>query len=286
MKHTTIQTKILLIASLFLLNTLTTYAISTITTTDFTIVNTYTRTGTQYYTEGLAFLDSNTLIESAGIYGKSKIQLIKFPSMTVFKSTSLSSTYFAEGCVALNVSGVTYIYQMTWKEKKVFVWKASDLSLYKTIAFPSTIGEGWGLTKGSYTYSGKTIKAFYISNGSSNLYIVDPSTFKILKTVAVKKRNGYAITQLNELEMINGKVWANIYMTTKVAIIDPSTGYVDTIVDFAKLQTLAKTKASSMGLTIKSGDVLNGIAYDANNNRIIVTGKRWPLMWQVKVNGI
>jgi len=282
MKHT----KILLIASLFLLSTLTTYATSTITTTDFTIVNTYTRTGTQYYTEGLAFLDSNTLIESAGIYGQSKIHLLKFPSLTVSESHSLSSTYFAEGCVALTVSGVTYIYQMTWKEKKVFVWKASDLSLYKTLAFPSIIGEGWGLTKGSYTSSGRTIEAFYISNGSSNLYIVDPSTFKILKTVAVKKLNGAAITELNELEMINGKVWANIYMTTQVAIIDPSTGYVNTIVDFAKLQTLAKIKASSMGLTIKSGDVLNGIAYDATNNRIIVTGKRWPLMWQVKVNGI
>jgi len=280
------HTKTLFGACVLLLCLTISNAVTTKTTTDFTIVNTYTRTGTQYYTEGLAFLDSNTLIESAGIYGKSSINLISFPSMKVTKTNALSKTYFAEGCVSLTVSGVTYIYQMTWKEKKVFVYKASDLSLYKTLAFPTTIGEGWGLTKGSYTASGKTIEAFYISNGSSNLYIVNPSTFKVLKTVVVKKRSGTKITQLNELEMINGKVWANIYMTTQVAIIDPSTGYVDTIVDFAKLQTLAKTKASSMGLKIGSGDVLNGIAYDANTGKIVVSGKRWPLVWQVKVNGI
>jgi len=284
MKHT--STKILLIVGLFLLSAFTTNAITTKTTTDFTIVNTYTRTGTQYYTEGLAFLDSNTLIESAGLYGKSTIQLIKFPSMTISKQTKLGTSYFSEGCVPLVVNGVTYIHQMTWKEGKVFVYKASDLTLYKTITFPSTIKEGWGLTKGSYTSNGKTITAFYVSNGSNTIYIVDPSNWKVLHTFTVKKRNNAKITQLNELEMINGKIWANIYMTTQVAIIDPSTGYVDTIVDFAKLQTLAKTKASSMGLKIGSGDVLNGIAYDSTNNRIIVSGKRWPLMWQVKVNGI
>jgi len=281
------QTKKILGACLLLLClTIFQAASTTQVTTDFTIVNTYTRTGIQYYTQGLDFLNSNTLVESAGTYGKSSIQLVSFPSMKVTKLTRLSKTYFAEGCQVFNVSGKPRIFQLTWKEKKVFVWTASDLSLYKTITFPSTIGEGWGLTLGTYKSGSKTINAFYVSNGSSNLYIVDPSTFKILKTVSVKKRNGSKITRLNELEMINGKIWANIYLTTQVAIIDPSTGYVDTIVDFAKLQTLAKAKAKSMGLTINSGDVLNGIAYDEKTERIIVTGKRWPLMWQVKVNGI
>lgn len=283
MKHT----KIVLIASLLLLSALSSYAATTKVTTDFTIVNTYTRPGTtQYYTEGLAFLNPTTLIESAGLYGKSTINLVSFPSMKVTKTAKLGTTYFAEGTVSLDVNGVSYIYQMTWKEKKVFVYKASDLSLYKTLTFPSTISEGWGLTKGSYTSNGKTITAFYISSGSSNIYVVDPSTMKVLKTIPVKKLNGAAITQLNELEMINGKIWANIYMTTQVAIIDASTGSVATIVDFAKLQTLAKAKAKTLGLAIKNGDVLNGIAYDSTNNRIIVSGKRWPLVWQVKVNGI
>jgi len=282
-------TKTLLGACLLLLClTLSQATGTTVVSTNYTIVNTYNRTGNinLYYTEGLAFYNSTTLIESAGIYGKSSIHYVSFPDMNVTTNTNLSSTYFAEGTTSLEVNGVEYIYQMTWKEMKVFVYKASDLSLYKTLVFPSTIAQGWGLTKGTYVYNGKTMTVFYISNGSSNIYIVDPSTFTVLKTVAVKKLNGAAITQLNELEMVNGMIWANIYMTTQVAIIDPASGYVSTIVDFSKLQTLAKTQASSMGLTIGSGDVLNGIAYDTTNNVLVVTGKRWPLMWQIKVNGV
>jgi len=264
-----------------------TQAQTTKTTTDFTILKTYTRKGTQHYTQGLQFLDKDTLIESTGLYGESKIQHVKLSTMTVVKTKAIGSKYFGEGCQLHTVSGQNRIYQLTWKEKKVLVWKASDLTKVTEITMPTAIKEGWGITKGTYkTSTGKIAEAFYLSDGSSNLYIVDLTTFKVLKTVSVKKYTGSKVALLNELEWVNGKVWANIYNTNTIAIIDPATGYVDTIVDLTQLNTIVKKKATEMGLAIKSGYVLNGIAYDSTNKRLIVTGKKWPLMWEIKVNGV
>jgi glutamine cyclotransferase len=276
------KNQLILGLGLILLSLASIQAQTTRTVSDFTIVNSFTRK-TQYYTQGLQFLNKDTLVESTGLYKQSKIQHVSLSTQTVLKTKSIGSTYFGEGCQLHNVSGVQRIYQLTWKERKVLVWKASDLSLIKTITIPTAIKEGWGITKGAYTSS---INAFYVSDGSSNLYVVDLSTWKVLKTVSVKKRSGTRISMLNELEWVNGKIWANIYMTNTIAIIDPVTGYVDTIVDLTRLHTLAKAKAQEMGITLSSGYVLNGIAYDSANDRLIVTGKRWPLMWEIKVNGI
>jgi len=286
MKHTTLQA-LLGLSVLLLCITVSQAASSTKTTKDFTIVNTFVRKGTQYYTQGLQFLDKDTLIESTGLYGESRIQQVKLSTMAVLKTKALSSSTFGEGCQLHTVNGQQNIFQLTWKEKKVYVWKASDLSTVKTITMPSTIKEGWGITKGTYkTSAGKTAEAFYLSDGSSNLYIVDLTTFKVLKTISVKKYTGSKVALLNELEWVEGKIWANIYNTNTIAVIDPATGYVDTIVDLTQLNTIVKKKATEMGLAIKSGYVLNGIAYDSTNKRLIVTGKKWPLMWEIKVNGV
>jgi len=253
---------------------------STRTISDFTIVNTYIRRGAQYYTEGLIWKDSNTLVESAGQYGESELHLVSFPGMVVTKKTPLANKYFAEGIVMYTQNGVSRIYQLTWKERAFLVYNADTLKLVQTKTMPSSIKEGWGLTKS--TVNGKLV--FWASDGTGNIHQIDPVTLRTIKSISCKKRDGTRLNRLNELEYVNGKIWANIFPTTNVAVIDPSTGYADYIIDFSRLATLAKNQARAQGLKIVSGDVLNGMAYDSTNDRLIVTGKMWPVMWEIKVD--
>jgi len=259
--------------------------VTTTITKSFEIIKTHIRPGTvQYYTQGLILKDQDTLIESAGLYGASAIHYLNREDMTVGKEAKLDKEYFGEGCELVNINGESLIYQLTWRERKVFVWKADTLEQKEVLDLPEKITSGWGITsrqeKGP---DGVSRLYFYVSDGTPNIYVVDPQSFSVVKTIRIKRSDGSEVQNLNELEFIKGKLWANIYYSNEIAIINPATGYVEKILDVTELQQLAQSKVQELKLRWRDDYVLNGIAYDSQNDRIIITGKMWPVIWEIEV---
>lgn len=178
----------------------------------------------------------------------------------------LANPYFGEGITVFNGK----IYQLTWEEHKVFVYDALSLKKIKEFSWPY---EGWGLTHND--------SALIVSTGTSNLYFVDPNTFAIQKTVGVYHQYGYQ-SMINELEFVNGKLYANIYGQNDIIVIDPNTGKITNKIDCSNL--LAQAKVQYNPLNIDGGYVLNGIAYKASTNTFFLTGKCWPVIVEVKLN--
>jgi glutamine cyclotransferase len=178
----------------------------------------------------------------------------------VCQQVKLDPTYFGEGITVFKDK----IYQLTWQEHKVFVYNATTLKKEQEFTWPY---EGWGITHND--------SSLIISTGSSNLYFVRPSNFEIERT------DGYQ-SMLNELEYINGKIFANIYGQNEIVIIDPNTGSILQKMDCSNLLTQAKTSYNPQN--IDGGYVLNGIAYRAATNTLFLTGKCWPVIIEVKLN--
>jgi len=259
--------------------------VPTTVTKNFEIIKTHIRPGTiQYYTQGLILKDQDTLIESAGLYGSSSIHYLNRADMTVGLEAPLDREYFGEGCELVNINGESLIYQLTWQERKVFVWKAETLEQKEVLDLPKEIKSGWGITsrqeKGP---DGISRLYFYVSDGTQNIYVVDPESFSVVKTLTIKKSDESIVKNLNELEFIKGKLWANIYYKNEIVIINPVTGYVEKILDVTELQKLAESKVQELKLRWQNDYVLNGIAYDSQNDRVIITGKMWPIIWEIKV---
>jgi glutaminyl-peptide cyclotransferase len=214
---------------------------------------------TSSYTEGLEFYDS-TLIESGGNYSHSKLFQYDPKSGKVLKELKLDDKYFGEGITVLHDT----LYQLTYKEKTVFVYDAKTFKKIKELPFE--VGEGWGLTN-----DGKNLIA---STGSSNLYYFEPGTLKLLKTLNVTE-NGSPVPNVNELEYVDGYVYANQWQYNYIVKIDPSTGNV-----------VAKLDLSAMVDSIQKQDpnaeVLNGIAYNPATKKFYVTGKHWPQMFEIQ----
>lgn len=212
---------------------------------------------TDNYTQGFFFYDG-ALMESNGGYGKSAF--VKYAdnwSEKPAKSLKFGKQYFMEGSCALNGK----VYVLTWKNQVIFTYDASELKWLKSDKYAR---EGWGLTT-----DGKSLIA---SDGSSKLYYLDPSNgFKTTKTVNVT-RSDRPVTYLNELEWIDGKIWANVYLRSWIAIINPSSGEVEGVVDCSEL---VKRCAPDVDLC------LNGIA--AQDGKIYITGKEWPLIFQIEL---
>jgi len=208
------------------------------------------------YTQGLFFRDGR-LFESTGQYGESSFREVELESGKVLKKLDFNRKYFGEGSVMMGDN----LYILTWENKVAFIYDASSLEYKATYSYPR---EGWGLTT-----DGKQLIA---SDGSSRLYFLD-SEFKLQRSVTVKM-DGRAVRYLNELEYIDGKIWANVYMTDMILIINPSDGAVEATVDCSGL--LPKS------LRDENTDVLNGIACDASG-RIFLTGKNWKRLYEVKL---
>lgn len=206
------------------------------------------------YTQGL-FFHEGKLYESTGLYGESSIRIVDLPSGKALRKTDFSRKYFAEGSVVMGGS----LYILTWESKAAFRYDAETLEYQASYNYPR---EGWGLTT-----DGKCLIA---SDGTPNIYFLDEN-FKTLRTVKVRMGNR-AVSDLNELEYIDGKIWANIYLTGTVVIIDPGTGYVEAMVDCGALKPSSKAV---------DADVLNGIAWDGEN--IYMTGKKWDKLFQVRL---
>ena len=222
------------------------------------IVNTYPH-DTSSFTEGLIFYN-NKLYEGTGIEGKSKWAEIDLKTGKEVKSSKLDPAYFGEGIVIVNDT----VYQWTYKNKVGIMYSLKDFKKLGNFTYASE--EGWGMT-----YDGKNIIA---SDGTSNLYFYEPGTFKLLKTQTITE-SGSPVGGTNELEYIDGFIYANQWQTPYIFKIDPNTGVVVAKIDFTDLITRVKN-------TYPFIDVLNGIAYDATTKKIYITGKNWPELYEVQ----
>lgn len=223
----------------------------------YAVVNTFPH-DTHAYTQGLVF-DGNTLYEGTGQRGISDLRIVDLKSGQVQKNMPLPEQFFGEGITILNDK----IYQLTWQEQRGFVYNKKTMEKVGEFSYA---GEGWGITTDG--------KMLYQSDGTNAIRIVDPSSFTEKGRIEVYDNVG-AVEYLNELEFINGELWANIYQTDKIARIDPSTGKVLGYIDFSNL--LPKSDYT------EGTDVLNGIAYHKSSGKIYVTGKNWPKLFEVKV---
>jgi glutaminyl-peptide cyclotransferase len=214
---------------------------------------------TSLFTEGLEFY-KGLLVESGGNWGKSKLVSYDLSSGKLAKEVKLDSIYFGEGITVLNDS----IYQLTYKEEVVHVYSAKD---FKKIKQLSINGEGWGLTN-----DGKNIIA---SNGSSNLFFYEPGTFRLLKTELITE-NGNPVVNINELEYINGFIYANQYQYPYIIKIDPNSGQVIAKMDLTDLINKVKSQAPYI-------NELNGIAYNPETKKFYVTGKYWPQIFELQI---
>lgn len=212
------------------------------------------------FTEGLEF-HNGSLWESTGLNGSSSIRKVELATGKVLENHPLSTLYFGEGITFFG----DRLYQLTYMNGIAFVYDAKTFRQIQSFHYS---GEGWALTHDS--------KRLIMSDGSSGLRFLDPATFHELARLVVRD-GGQPVMNLNELEWIDGEIWANIWTQEIVARIDPSSGNVKSWVDFAGLRRQAGCSNSC--------DVLNGIAYDSARRRIFVTGKNWPKLFEIQVTG-
>jgi glutamine cyclotransferase len=207
------------------------------------------------FTEGLVF-DNGQLYESTGGYGTSSLRRINLENGTVQQEFLLPNQYYGEGLTVVNGSLV----QLTWQNKIGFIYDKETFGLLGNFSYTT---EGWG-----FTYDGRSL---IMSDGSSNLYFLNPITYQRVGQVSVHDGNT-PVTNINELEYVKGDVYANIWLQQKIAIIDPQTGTVKGWIDLTGLFQSNDPNA-----------VLNGIAYDQKTDRLFITGKDWPSLYQITI---
>lgn len=213
------------------------------------------------YTQGLLYHDGY-MYEGTGQYGESSIRKTDMKNGKILSVLNIDSNLFGEGITIFGDK----IYQITWRSRKGFIYDLKTFTLESTFQYNS---EGWGIT----TVGNHLI----MSDGSNKLYHVAPSTFSILKEVEVYDNNG-PVEQLNELEYVNGLVWANVWLTDRIVAIDPETGAVKGELDMTGLLSPA-----DKAMTDDKDDVLNGIAWNPEKGTYYVTGKRWPKMFEIRI---
>ena len=207
------------------------------------------------FTQGLIVSDG-ALLESTGQYGASDLRRVTPDTGQVLQATPLSATLFGEGLARVD----DRLYQLTWKAGRCLVYDADDLSPVGELAYQ---GEGWGLTSDG--------ERLYMSDGGPGIQVRDPTDFHLIERIAVTDA-GRPVTRLNELEWIQGLIWANVWQETRIAVISPEDGEVVAWLDLGDL-------AGRQG---PGADVLNGIAYDPVGGRVLVTGKWWPRLYQIR----
>ena len=210
------------------------------------------------YTQGLQYADGR-LWEGTGQHGESVVQTLDLATGRAEVFARLPKEDFGEGIALLDGK----VYQLTWQSNKAYVYDARTGEKLKEFRYP---GEGWGLTTDG--------EKLYMSDGTATIHTVDPATFRREKRVTVTYK-GAPVEYLNELEWIGDKIWANVYTTDQIVVIDPATGVVEGVVDLAGLLPETEMTATT--------DVLNGIAYDAEGDRIFVTGKNWPKLYEIEI---
>jgi glutamine cyclotransferase len=213
------------------------------------------------YTQGLIWYNGH-LLEGTGQFGESNLRVVDLQTGKVVKQVTNKEDIFGEGITLLG----NKIYQITWQNKKGYVYDANSLKMLKEFSLNT---DGWGLTNNG--------KELIYSDGSSNLYFLDTTNFRELNRVSVTDNFG-PVGNLNELEWIEGSVFANRYQTDIIYRIDPENGRVTGKIDLGNLKGTA-------GIQVKDvyNEVLNGIAYDSATGRIFITGKYWSKMFEIKI---
>ncbi len=213
---------------------------------------------TRSYTQGL-FFHNGELYESCGQYGSSSFRKVELRTGKDLRRLNFDSRYFVEGSCTLG----DFLYILTWQEHKCFVY---DINTFKYLGELYNPREGWGLTTNG--------KDLILSDGTPHIYFLDPQTFAVRSSRKVTMA-GKPLTFLNELEYINGQIWANVYTHDYIVIIDPDTGNVTGRIDCKGLLPNSLRKPTT--------DVLNGIACNTATGEIYLTGKYWPKMYKVKL---
>ena len=210
------------------------------------------------YTQGLIFFDG-LLWESTGQYGASSLRKVELKTGKVIKQISVPANYFAEGMTVFH----NKVFQLTWQEHKGFIY---DPATFQKQGEFNYTGEGWGLT-----HDGESL---IMSDGTDRIRFLDPSTLATTRTISVTDRDE-PVDQLNELEYIDGEIYANLYQTDRIARIAPKTGKILGWIDLTGLLSTKDRKGTE--------DVLNGIAYDEAGKRLFVTGKLWPKLFEIEI---
>jgi glutamine cyclotransferase len=224
----------------------------------FTVVQSYPH-DPGAFTQGLVFADGE-FYESTGLYGESSVRRVEIATGKVLQRRAVDRQYFAEGLALVGDALV----QLTWQHQLGFVYDRKTIAPRSTFTYKT---EGWGL---AYDVKGGLV----LSDGSDALFFLDPKTHNVVRTLRVTDA-GRPVTDLNELEWIEGEIWSNVWQTDRIARIDPKTGAVNAWVDLTLLWPQARRTPPA--------DVLNGIAYDPAAKRIFVTGKKWPKVYEIRV---
>lgn len=233
----------------------------------FEVVNRYPH-DPDAYTQGL-IVRHGWLYESTGLRGYSSLRKVELETGKVIQKKEIPDQYFGEGITELNGR----IYQLTWQEFTGFIFQLEDFSKIGEFSIPT---EGWGLTDDG--------SRLIMSDGSDRLYFIDPLTLQVAGEVSVADDRG-PVYRINELEFVDGQVLGNIYQTACIARIDPTDGRVLGWIDLSGLYEIAAEAAMEKpALSEFTPEVPNGIAYDASNNRLLVTGKFWPTLFEIRLH--
>ncbi|MFR9524066.1 MAG: glutaminyl-peptide cyclotransferase [Rikenellaceae bacterium] len=224
---------------------------------NYTIQATYPHK-TDSYTQGLIFYNGR-LLEGTGQIGESRILEVDLESGNTQEMARLSGSHFGEG---ITILGDT-LYQLTWITNRLFLY---DATTFERLGEKIYKGQGWGITNDG--------EKLYVSDGSSVITVRDPQSYKVERRILVTV-GGEPLEYLNELEWIDGKIWANVYTLDQIAIIDPESGVVEGVVNLMGLLTPEDETLTT--------DVLNGIAYDEQSGKIYVTGKNWNKLFEIKI---
>jgi glutamine cyclotransferase len=210
------------------------------------------------FTQGLILMDGK-LLESTGEQGRSSLRRVELETGKVLKKVDVPEPYFAEGIAMLNGK----VYQLTWQHHIGFIYDAQTFERTGQFNYD---GEGWGLATDG--------QSLILSDGSSRIRFINPADFKVTKTITVRDGT-HEVDQLNELEYVNGEIYANVWHDNRIAAIDPQNGHVNSWIDLHGLMPQEELQDSEA--------VLNGIAYDQANNKLFVTGKLWPRLFEIRV---
>ena len=215
---------------------------------------------TSAFTQGLVFADGQ-IYESTGLNGESSLRRVDVATGKTLQRVDVPKEYFAEGLALVGDE----LLQLTWQHKLGFVYDRKTFKQKRTFSYTT---EGWGIA-----YDGAS--RLVMSDGTDTLTFLDPKTFAPLKRMRVQDA-GRWVPHLNELEWIEGEIWANVWQTDRIARISPNTGDVNAWIDFSALFPRAER--------VPPADELNGIAYDSATRRIFITGKKWPRLYQITVS--
>jgi glutamine cyclotransferase len=226
-------------------------------TDTYEIVHTYPH-DPNAFTQGLIYVDGH-LYESTGLTGRSSLRLLDLATGNVLQKHDLAHEFFGEG---LTDWGSTLI-QLTWTSHKAFIYDRFSFTLQRTISYE---GEGWGLTHDE--------TQLILSDGTPTLRFLDPNSFRVTRRLRVTDQSGHAVENLNELEYVRGEIYANVWQTNEIIRISPRSGKVLGRVNLTGIIDKRELHGE--------GAVLNGIAYDAKGDRLFVTGKLWPKLFEIK----